>query len=92
MLSSNFFAVARRQGRINLQFSGFHILSTVVPEFRKDLSPFFTTKGTEKGTGLGLWVSYNIIEKMGGTITLKSEGGKGATFTVQIPIVFPEKE
>ena len=53
--------------------------------------PFFTTKETGKGTGLGLWVSYSIIEKMGGTIALESEVGRGTTFTVKIPIVVPEK-
>ncbi|WP_369603920.1 ATP-binding protein, partial [Klebsiella quasipneumoniae] len=54
--------------------------------------PFFTTKETGKGTGLGLWVSYNIMEKMGGGIFLRSEEGKGSTFTVLIPIVVPEKK
>jgi two-component system NtrC family sensor kinase len=59
---------------------------------RKVFDPFFTTKSSGKGTGLGLWVSYNIIEKMGGTITLDSEVGKGSTFTVQIPLILPEKK
>jgi len=59
---------------------------------KKIFDPFFTTKQNGKGTGLGLWVSYNIIEKMGGTITFKSEEGKGTTFTVRIPIVVPERE
>ena len=59
---------------------------------KRVFEPFFTTKDTGKGTGLGLWVSYNIMEKMGGSLTLKSEEGKGSTFTVQIPIVLPEKK
>jgi len=59
---------------------------------RKVFDPFFTTKQTGKGTGLGLWVSYNIIEKMGGAMTLESQVGKGSAFTVQIPIVDPDKK
>jgi len=59
---------------------------------RKVFDPFFTTKQTGKGTGLGLWVSYNIIEKMGGAMTLQSQVGKGSAFTVLIPIVVPEKK
>ena len=59
---------------------------------KKVFDPFFTTKQTEKGTGLGLWVSYNLVEKLGGAISLRSELGKGTTFTVQIPIVTPEKK
>ena len=53
---------------------------------RKIFDPFYTTKDTGKGTGLGLWVSYNIIEKMGGTIKLESHEGEGATFIVTIPL------
>ena len=59
---------------------------------RKVFDPFYTTKDTGKGTGLGLWVSYDIIEKMGGTIRLKSQVGVGTTFTLAIPVVIPEKK
>lgn len=54
--------------------------------------PFITSKERGKGTGLGLWVSHNIMEKMEGALTLKSEVGKGAVFTMQIPIVAPEEK
>ncbi|MFH1241386.1 MAG: ATP-binding protein [Pseudomonadota bacterium] len=57
---------------------------------KKVFEPFYTTKEANKGTGLGLWVSYNIIEKMGGKITMKSVVGEGTTFRVEIPIVLPE--
>ena len=59
---------------------------------KKVFDPFFTTKQTGKGTGLGLWVSYDIIAKMGGSISLKSEVGIGTTFTVALPVVTPEKK
>ncbi|MEW6595713.1 MAG: ATP-binding protein [Thermodesulfobacteriota bacterium] len=47
--------------------------------------PFFTTKPAGKGTGLGLPVSYGIIEQHGGTITVQSEPGQGTVFTVTLP-------
>jgi two-component system, NtrC family, sensor kinase len=59
---------------------------------KKVFDPFFTTKETGKGTGLGLWVSYDIIGKMGGSIRVNSEMGKGSTFTVVLPVVTPEKK
>jgi two-component system NtrC family sensor kinase len=59
------------------------------PMQKKIFDPFFTTKSTGKGTGLGLWISYNIIEKMGGNLALQSKEGYGATFTVTLPIVQP---
>ena len=59
---------------------------------KKVFDPFFTTKEAGKGTGLGLWVIYEIIKSMGGTITIKSEVEKGTTFVVNIPIVVPEKK
>jgi signal transduction histidine kinase len=48
--------------------------------------PFFTTKHASKGTGLGLAVSYGIIQKHGGEITVESEVGKGTAFTVRMPV------
>lgn len=48
--------------------------------------PFFTTKPTGEGTGLGLSVSYGIIKGHGGNITVKSAPGKGAAFTLFLPI------
>lgn len=47
--------------------------------------PFFTTKDVGIGTGLGLSLSYGIIEKLGGQIEVSSEVGKGSSFKVSIP-------
>jgi signal transduction histidine kinase len=47
--------------------------------------PFFTTKKVGTGTGLGLSVSYGIIKKHGGVITVDSSPGKGSTFTIVLP-------
>ena len=59
---------------------------------KRIFDPFFTTKRDGKGTGLGLSISYSIIEKMGGRISVASEPGQGATFTVSLPVVIPEKK
>jgi two-component system, NtrC family, sensor kinase len=59
-----------------------------IPEdhLHKIFDPFFSTKAATKGTGLGLAVSYGIIKKHGGEITVESIVGKGTTFTVRLPI------
>jgi two-component system, NtrC family, sensor kinase len=59
---------------------------------KKIFDPFFTTKHSGKGTGLGLSISYSIIEKLGGRISVESSEGKGAAFTVSVPVVPPEKK
>ncbi|WP_435005225.1 sensor histidine kinase [Tundrisphaera lichenicola] len=50
--------------------------------------PYFTTKPS--GTGLGLFVSRQIVEEMGGQLTFRSEPGQGATFLIHLPADRPE--
>jgi two-component system NtrC family sensor kinase len=51
----------------------------------KIFDPFFTTKAVGKGTGLGLSICYTIMQRLGGSISVKSQVGEGAEFTVTIP-------
>ena len=50
----------------------------------KIFQPFFTTKPTGQGTGLGLSLSYDIIKAHGGEIRVQSKEGKGSEFTIQL--------
>jgi PAS domain S-box-containing protein len=58
-----------------------------IPEAIRDriFDPFFTTKGVHS-TGLGMSISYNIIDRHNGTIRVESEEGRGSVFTIQLPV------
>jgi PAS domain S-box-containing protein len=47
--------------------------------------PFFTTKGPQEGTGLGLTISKSIVERFGGTLDIRSRASKGTTVTIRLP-------
>lgn len=53
---------------------------------QKIFEPFFTTKDIGKGTGLGLYISFTIIEKHEGSITVASTEGQGTEFCIRLPI------
>lgn len=78
----------RLESRLELLFSD---NGTGMPEDvrQKIFEPFFSTKGAH-GTGLGLSVSYSIIERHDGSIRVSSQPGQGTTFTIDLPAVVAE--
>jgi signal transduction histidine kinase len=58
-----------------------------IPEHIKDkiFQPFFTTKPTGQGTGLGLSLSYDIVKAHGGELKVETKEGEGSIFIIQIP-------
>jgi nitrogen-specific signal transduction histidine kinase/Fe-S-cluster-containing hydrogenase component 2 len=65
----------------------------ISPEnMRKLFTPFFTTKREVKGVGLGLAVSYGIIQRHKGRIEVQSKEGEGTTFTIYLPLRHEEHE
>ncbi len=73
---------------IKVQDTGTGISKKVIS---KIFDPFFTTKDVNKGTGLGLTISYSIIQKHGGRLTVESEQGKGSVFTIHLPLKTNQK-
>ena len=59
----------------------------MTPEvLERAFDPFFTTKPIGKGTGMGLSISYKIIQQHGGMILVDSEQGAGTVFSILLPI------
>jgi signal transduction histidine kinase/ligand-binding sensor domain-containing protein len=60
-----------------------------IPEKIKDkiFQPFFTTKPTGEGTGLGLSLSYDIIKAHGGKINVETKEGEGSEFIIELPVI-----
>lgn len=73
----------RKEFEIEVQDSGAGIEKTVLEEI---FNPFFTTKGSSGGTGLGLYIVYNEVKKMNGEISVDSTLGKGSRFKLIFPL------
>lgn len=73
-----------QEGQLHLIFedTGTGITAEHLPHI---FDPFFTTKGVGEGTGLGLAVTYSLVQRMGGTIGVESQPGKGTLFQVILP-------
>ncbi len=67
--------------------------SGIEAEILNDIfNPFFTTKSSTEGNGLGLYIVYNELQKMNGEIDVTSEMGKGTTFKVALPVSWEEEQ
>ena len=63
-------------------------LPTIFDEYRQAEG---SESSVQKGTGLGLSITKKFAELLGGTIGVESEVGKGSTFTVRVPVTYPEQ-
>ena len=75
---------AGRFAQLVVADTGSGIPSDALPHI---FEPFFTTKPLGQGTGLGLAIVQNVVERHGGSIDVRSEPGKGTTFTIHLPCI-----
>lgn len=75
--------------RIEIQDNGTGISGETLP---KIFDPFFTTKEIGKGSGMGLSISYKIIQEHGGKILVDTKEGRGTVFSILLPVHSSQKE
>ena len=78
-------STAKQNGKVEIKIkdNGSGIPKNIVD---KIFQPFFTTKPTGLGTGLGLSLSYDIIKAHGGEIRVETKEGEGAEFIIELPL------
>jgi signal transduction histidine kinase len=73
----------QRMAEIRIKDNGPGIPQNVLD---KIFQPFFTTKPTGQGTGLGLSLAYDIVKAHGGALTVETKEGEGSEFIIQLPL------
>ncbi len=81
--SSKYPGEGRGEVRISVKDNGSGIPQNIID---KIFQPFFTTKPTGQGTGLGLSLSYDIVKAHGGEIIVKSKESEGTEFCITLPV------
>lgn len=75
--------------KINIEDNGSGISAE---HLARIFDPFFTTKPVGKGTGLGLYICYGIINKLNGNITVRSALNQGTVFTISLPSIEDDED
>jgi len=80
--------MTRMDNESNTIIISFNDTGEGIPEDKLNeiFDPFFTTKETGKGTGLGLAVTYGVVDRHNGKISVESKTGEGSTFTIVLPV------
>jgi signal transduction histidine kinase len=58
---------------------------------KRIFDPFFSTQGKKVGTGLGLPITYGLIQEIGGILTVTSDTVKGTCFAIKLPVKMDKK-
>jgi signal transduction histidine kinase len=102
-LINNAFAAMSENGLINIKFEVVEKEQILIevkdngcgipPEnLKKIFEPFFTTKNGSGGSGLGLSITYALLQELGGTISVDSQLNKGTTFKILLPMKFEKNQ
>jgi len=102
-IMNNAFSAMQSGGRLDIEVSNTHPDHVAISfddtgcgiskeDVKYVFEPFFSSKSTGAGTGLGLSVTYALAKELGGKISVTSTEGKGTRFTVELPLKPPHKE